>query len=98
MAVTIRLRALAIVLATIPVTKAVAMALAIVPVTKAAAMALAMTAATGRTMGRRIPPRMIMATVLLEPIRRMGPMAYRVAERTHTMAPRARRVVHINPK
>ena len=85
MAVTIRLRALTIVLA-------------IVPVTKAAAMALAMTAATGRTMGRRIPPRMIMATVLLEPVRRMGPMAYRVAERTHTMAPRARRVVHINPK
>ena len=85
MAVTIRLRALAIVLATIPVTKA-------------AAMALTMTAATGRTMGRRIPPRMIMTTVLLEPVRRMGPMAYRVAERAHTMAPRARRVVHINPK
>lgn len=85
MAVTIRLRALAIVLATIPVTKA-------------AAMALAMTTATGRTMGRRIPPRMIMATVLLELVRRMGPMAYRAVERMHTMAPRARRVVHINPK
>ena len=85
MAVTIRLRALAIVLATIPVTKA-------------AAMALAMMAATGRTMGRRIPPRMIMTTVLLEAVRRMGPMAYRAVERMHTMAPRARRVVHINPK
>ena len=85
MAVTIRLRALAIVLA-------------IVPVTKAAAMALAMAAATGRTMGRRIPPRMIMTTILLEPVRRMGPMAYRAVERVHTMAPRARRVVHINPK
>lgn len=85
MAVTIRLRAPAIVLATIPVTKA-------------AAMALAMTAATGRTMGRRIPPRMIMTTVLLEPVRRMGPTAYRAVERMHTMAPRARRVVHINPK
>lgn len=85
MAVTIRLRALAIVLATIPVTKA-------------ATMALAMTAATGRTMSRRIPPRMIMTTVLLEPVRRMGPMAYRAVERMHTMAPRARRAVHINPK
>lgn len=85
MAVTIRLRALAIVLATIPVTKA-------------ATMALAMAAATGRTMGRRIPPRMIMTTVLLELVRRMGPMAYRAVERMHTMAPRARRVVHINPK
>ena len=85
MAVTIRLRALAIVLATIPVTKG-------------AAMVLTMTAATGRTMGRRIPPRMIMTTVLLEPVRRMGPTAYRAVERVHTMAPRARRVVHINPK
>ena len=85
MAVTLRLRVLAIVLA-------------IIPVTKAAAMALAMTTATGRTMGRRIPPRMIMTTVLLGLVRRMGPMAYRAVGRMHTMAPRARRVVHINPK
>ena len=67
MAVTIRLRAPAMVLATIPATKAAAMVLAMT-----AAMVLAMTAATGRTMGRRIPPRMIMTTVLLEPVRRMG--------------------------
>lgn len=85
MAVTIRLRAPAIVLATIPVTKA-------------AAMVLAMTAAMGRTMGRRIPLRTIMAMVLLEPVRRMEPIACRPVERMHTMAPRARRVVHINPK
>ena len=86
MAVTIRAR--------VPV-----MVLAIILVMKAAATALATTAAaTGRTMGRRIPPRMIMTTVLLEPVRRMGPTAYRAVERMHTMAPRARRVVHINPK
>lgn len=87
MTVTIRVRVLAIVPATILVTKAATTALATTA------------AATGRTMGRRIPLRTIMTMVLLEPVRRMEPMACQPVGRAHTMALlAARRVVHINPK
>ena len=87
MAVTIRARVPVIVLATILVMKAAATALATTA------------AATVRTMGRRIPLRTIMAMVLLEPVRRMEPIACRPVGRAHTMALlAARRAVYINPK